>query len=165
MKTIVIYQSSTGFTAQYAKWIASALGCEAVEIKKADQKKVSSCDRVIYGGWLMGNGISGLEKLRKMGPKQLIVFAVGVTPDSPSFRDILRDQNHLGDTPLFYLEGGIRYEKLNFIRKTMLSMVKKSLEKKPDKTEQEREMADALGASFDHSDKTKIEELLSFLKI
>lgn len=32
MKTIVVYQSSTGFTKQYAEWIATELGCKAKQL-------------------------------------------------------------------------------------------------------------------------------------
>ena len=35
-KAIVLYQSKYGATRKYAEWIAEALGCSAVETKKAD---------------------------------------------------------------------------------------------------------------------------------
>ena len=35
MKSIVIYNSQTGFTKKYAEWISEATGCEAVEFKHA----------------------------------------------------------------------------------------------------------------------------------
>ena len=37
----------------------------------------------------------------------------------------------------FYFEGGYRPEKVNFIMRTMMKMLKKSIEKKPEKTEED----------------------------
>ena len=164
MKTLVVYQSATGFTEQYARWIASELTCNALEIKQVSANEIASSDRVIYGGWLMGNTISGLDKIRNMSPRRLAVFAVGVTPDSPAHRNAVRDQNHLNDLPFFYMEGGIRYEKLGLVKKIMLKAVQKALSKKPDKTEQELFMEKNLGSSFYNSDRTYIAELTAWAK-
>ena len=111
-----------------------------------------------------GNTISGLDKIRKMSPKQLAVFAVGATPDTLAHRNAVREQNHLGELPFFYMEGGIRYEKLGLIKKMMLKAVQKALSKKPDKTEQELFMEKSLGSSFDHSDRKFLSELTAWAK-
>lgn len=164
MKTVVIYQSSTGFTRQYAQWIASELGCEAVDRKKMDRKNIASYDCVVYGGWLMANTITGLDKVRKSASGQLVIFAVGVTPDTAAFRETVKELNHLEGLPFFYMEGGIRYDRLNFFKQFMLKAVKKSLAKKPDKTEQEIQMEKALGVNFDHSDRRYITELVEWVR-
>lgn len=41
MKSIVIYNSQTGFTKQYAEWISQEAGCECVSLKKASKIKLS----------------------------------------------------------------------------------------------------------------------------
>ena len=41
MKTIVIYNSQTEFTKQYAQWISEAAGCECVSMKKAGKIKLA----------------------------------------------------------------------------------------------------------------------------
>ena len=38
MKRLVVYQSGTGFTRQYAEWIADALHCDAVDLKQTTEK-------------------------------------------------------------------------------------------------------------------------------
>lgn len=164
MKTVVIYQSSTGFTKQYAQWIASDLECDAIDIKKLSGNDLKQYDYIIYGGWIMGNMIMGLKKIMNMNPKQLVVFAVGSTQDSEEIRNAIREQNQLGETPFFYVEGGFRFDKLNFMTRTILKMLKKSIAKKTDKTEQDIYMEKILGTSFDHSDVRYIASLVAYVK-
>lgn len=77
MKSIVIYKSSTGFTKQYAEWIAEEMGIKAVDINKVSTINISDYESVIFGGWIMASNISGLDKIKQLKPKKLIVFAVG----------------------------------------------------------------------------------------
>lgn len=52
MRTIVIYNSQTGFTKQYAQWIAGAAGADILELAAAKKK-----DLTTYGGdhfWELG---------------------------------------------------------------------------------------------------------------
>ncbi|MDD3369956.1 MAG: flavodoxin domain-containing protein [Lachnospiraceae bacterium] len=164
MKTIVIYQSSTGFTRQYAEWIAESLGCEAIDVKHAPEKSVGEAELVIFGGWIMGNMVSGLEKIRKWNPKNLVVFAVGATPGNIVDVESMQKENHLEGIPFFYMEGGFRFEKLNFLVKGMLKNLKKATAKKEEKTAQEQFMAEYLGTSFDHADQKNIESLVMYVK-
>ena len=64
MRQIVIYQSSTGFTKQYAKWIAERLQCEAKDIKQIKKNEISEYDRIVYGGWILA-----LQLLFCLSPK------------------------------------------------------------------------------------------------
>ena len=81
MKTIIIYESGTGFTEQYAKWISEALDCECKKLKKVSLSELKEFDRIVFGGWIFGGGIMGLEKMRSI-KKPFAVFAVGATPES-----------------------------------------------------------------------------------
>ncbi len=40
MKTIVIYNSQTGFTKRYAEWIAEAAGADCLELSAAKKKGI-----------------------------------------------------------------------------------------------------------------------------
>lgn len=164
MKRLVVYQSSTGFTAKYAAWIAQALSCEAKELKRVSAGEAADYDCIIFGGWIMGGMITGLDKIRKMNPKQLVVFAVGATSESDELQNNLKIQNHLEQTPFFYLEGGINFEKMSFFPKMMLKMMGKSVAKKENKTEQEKEMERMFAGSFDNSNKANIEPLVALVK-
>lgn len=163
MERIVVYTSSTGFTKQYAEWIAEDLQCEAAELKNVTEEKISQYDMVIFGGWIMGNAINGLQKLTEMNPKELAVFAVGATPDEIAPKDVIIESNHLEEVPFFYMVGGFRFKELNFAIRAMLKGLRKSAAKKANKTEQEAFMAEALGTTFDNSDKKYIQPLVEFV--
>ena len=82
MKRIVVYQSSTGFTAKYASWIAEELGCEIKEYKMVKVDELISYDMVIYGGWIMGNMVYGYDKIKALNLKNVVVFGVGMSVSS-----------------------------------------------------------------------------------
>lgn len=112
----------------------------------------------------MGGMISGLDKMRKMNPGNLAVFAVGASSDKEEIREQLKEQNHLEETPFYYLEGGFDFEKMSFFPKMMLKMMRKSIAKKEEKTQQDIEMEQLLSGSFDNSDKRKIEPFIKLLQ-
>ena len=115
MKTIVIYNSKTGFTKQYANWIAEALSCPCEPLKSVSAAELQGFDKIIFGGWIMGNMIMGLDKLRGMAVPAA-VFAVGSTPPYEEVIAQINEQNKMGGTPLFYMEGGFRFEELGFFQ-------------------------------------------------
>ena len=163
MKTIVIYESGTGFTEQYAKWISEALDCECKKLKQVSRSELSEFDRIVFGGWIFGGGIMGLEKIRSI-KKQFAVFAVGATRESKEIVTAVKTQNKLDDIPLFYMTGGFRFEKLNFLYRAMLKALKKIVAKKENRTSQEDFMAQYLGTSFDNSDKNQIMPLVEYCR-
>ena len=160
MKILVLYTSSTGFTQKYAQWIGEALKAEVKEAKKINQTEIERYDCIIYGGWIMGNMIMGLDKIVKMNPKKLYVFAVGSSKEDENVIKTIKEQNKLGDTPTYYFEGGFKFNELGFFKKMVLKMVKKSLEKKENKTPQDLYMQKMLGTSFDHSNPEYIKKLV-----
>lgn len=163
MKTIVIYNSKTGFTKQYAKWISEALSCPCKPLKSVSAAELDDFDKIIFGGWVMGNMIMGLDKLRKMATPA-IVFAVGATPAFEEVIAQINEQNKMDGTPLFYLEGGFRYEELGFAQKMLLKTLKKSIAKKENRNCQEDFMAQVLTTSFDHTDCKQILPLVEKCK-
>ena len=161
MNTIIVYSSQTGFTKQYAQWMSETLECQYKPLREVSDAMLKKYDCIIYGGWIMGNRIMGLDKFRlKQVPSA--VFAVGSTPAYDEVVCLVKEQNHIDDTPFFYLEGGSLMEKLNFIQKSMLKMLRKSLTKKESCTRQEKFMADMLGTSFNHSSKKQIDNLIQW---
>ncbi len=159
MNAIVLYQSKTGFTERYATWLAEALGCPCKPLKRAMKDGLKQYKTVIFGGWVMGGMIMGLNKLQQSGIKPAAVFAVGSTPPYEEVQQTVREQNKLGETPFYYFEGGFSFEKLGFFKRMLLKALKKSISKKETKNRQEEFMAQALGTSFDHSDKAQIKPL------
>lgn len=61
MKTIVIYNSQTGFTKRYAQWIAEETGADCYELSEAKKKNMDEYEAIIYGGWACAGSISKLS--------------------------------------------------------------------------------------------------------
>lgn len=163
MKTIVLYTSKTGFTAQYARWIAEALACPCEPLAAVSPKALSGYDRVIFGGWVFGNGIVGLEKLRAAAIPAA-VFAVGATPAYEEVISAIQAQNSLGDIPLFYMQGGFRPEKLGLAKRLLLRVLKKAVAKESPRTRQGDFMAESLGTAIDRASRAQIKPLTEYFK-
>lgn len=136
MNAIVIYQSKTGFTRQYAQWIAAALGCQALAWKEAQSADLAAYDTLIYGGWFHAGSIMGLKRfLQKAEPlgKKLAVFATGASPaENPDNEAAMRKnftEEQYGRIGHFYFPGGLNYEKMGAVNRAMMAafraMVKK----------------------------------------
>ena len=125
MKILVTYKSKTGFTKKYAKWITEELNCETKDIKNVSSKDVTKYDLVIHGGWIFGGIISGYNKIKSFAPKQLIVFGVGFTPKAKVDLKKMAEDNKLGDTPLYYFEGGTNPPRMGFVGRKVVEMVTK----------------------------------------
>ncbi|MGN1145300.1 MAG: flavodoxin domain-containing protein [Acetatifactor sp.] len=161
MKRIVVYQSATGFTAKYAGWIATELHCEAKKLKQTNLSDLSAYDMVIYGGWICANMISGYNKIKALNLSNVVVFGVGMSPCSTEVAARLVEQNGLDAQRFFYFEGGYKPEKVGFVKKLMMNMIKKSLEKKEEKSEEDLYMLETFKGA-DHTNKEAIKELLNY---
>ena len=137
MKRIVVYESGTGFTAQYAAWIAEELQCESVALKNTKTLNPADYDQVIFGGWMCAGKVMGYDKFKALNAKNVVLFAVGMAPSVPDVANKIIKENGFDAERFFYFEGGYRPEKVNFIMRTMMKMLKKSIEKKPEKTEED----------------------------
>ena len=153
MKRIVVFKSSTGFTAKYAGWIAEELGCEAVELKKVNLSELQNYDEVIYGGWIMANMVSGYNKISQLNLKKVIVFGVGMSVAGDEVVTTIAGQNNIPKENFFYFEGGYNPKKVSFLKKMMMNMIKKSIENKEEKTKEDIHMLE----TFKGADNTKRE--------
>lgn len=146
MKILVTYKSGTGFTKQYAEWIGEALSCEVCDLKDVNGVKVTEYDLIIHGGWIMGGMISGLTEIQNMNPKRQVTFGVGFTEDK-EYENTLKEANHLGNIPFYYMAGGFHPKKMGFFKRKMVEMVTKQ---KVTET--------------DHTDKKYMEPLLKYVR-
>lgn len=172
MKTIVIYNSQTGFTKRYAEWIAEATGADCLELSIAKKKDLTAYEAIIYGGWACAGSISKIGwfkgNIDKWADKKLIVFCVGGGPiDNPEIETALKqifNESEQKRVNTFYCPGGFNYEKMSVPSKLMMKMFVKTLKAKKDKTEEEQAMIKMITSSYDISDKKYIEPILQCLK-
>ena len=161
MKRIVVYQSGTGFTAKYAGWIAEDLGCEAKEFKTLKPGELAGYDMVIYGGWIMGGMVAGYDKVKKLELKNIVVFGVGMTVPSEEVATKIAEQNQIPQERFFYFEGGYNPQKLGFVQKAMMNIIKKSLLKKADKTAEDLHTLETFKGA-DNTDRYAIKGLVEY---
>lgn len=159
MKRIVVYKSSTGFTAKYANWTAEELGCKAIELGKVKKNELANYDEVIYGGWIMANMVCGYNKIKELNLKKVIVFGVGMTVPSEEVVDKFAEQNKISKENFFYFEGGYNPKKVGFFKKMMMNMIKKSIEKKEEKTAEDLHMLETFKGA-DNTNKEAIKPLI-----
>ncbi len=171
MKTVVIYNSQTGFTKRYAEWIADAAGAECFELAEAKKKSMDEYDAILFGGWACAGGIRGLRwfksNMDKWSDKKLIVFCVGGSPiENPEIENALRqnfNENEWRKVNAFYCPGGFHYEKMSSSSKLMMKLFLTALKAKKDKKEEDEIMIKMISSSYDISDRKYIEPILECL--
>ncbi len=173
MKTLIIYSSQTGFTRKYAKWIAEAMGGNAMSLddaKALTDKEFAIFDAIVYGGWAMAGKIVKskwfLENAKEWKEKRLAIFCVGASPmGSPDIDAAM--EKALSDEErkfikLFYCPGGVDYSKMNtpssLVLKTLAAVLKKS------KDTSKQKQGEVLSNSYDISNKKYIEPIVEYLK-
>lgn len=164
MKAIVIYESKTGFTQQYAQWIAQALSCETRPLKGITAEALAGYDTVIFGGWIFAKRIQGWDKMKALLPKPAAIYAVGAAPLLEGGLEAIRTENALGDLPLYYMQGGLRYDKLGFVMGGMLKLMARSLRNKKDSTEVERMSGEYMSKSYDCSSQEAVKPLVEAVR-
>lgn len=181
MKTLVIYNSQTGFTEKYAKWLAEKLEAKCLSVKEAKNEKLADYDRVIFGSWFCAESISKLNWfLPKIGDflkdvnKKIAIFGCGASPiENPDLKAFFQKTSNtieekfsqkFDNLGIFYCPGGLNYEKMNTASKIAMKMFVKMLDSKKNKTEKDEIMVKRLSSSYDISDKRHIEAILEFVK-
>ena len=170
MKALVIYTSQTGFTKRYAGWLAEELGGEAVDlndVKNASEERFSEYDTIVYGGWANAGKIVRAEWFLKKAPswkdKKLAVFCVGAAKaGDQNMRNALNkalDTEQKKYIGIFYLPGGMNYEKLKAGSRLLMKAYAAMLKKKPET----QEYGEMISKSFDMSDRKYLEPVLKYL--
>lgn len=173
MKSIVIYNSQTGFTKRYAEWISEGAGCECVEFKNAVKMDLSQYEAIVFGGWCMAGNVVKLDWFKKQIPslsasgKKLIVFAVGASPaaseDVPVAMERLLSTEEHAKVKVFYCQGGIDYDKMKAPSRFAMKFLAKTLKNKKDATQKEKDMSEMISKSYDISDKKYAEPIIAEL--
>ena len=135
MKTLIIYQSSSGSTKKYAEEIANSVKADVLPRKKFKKKMIAEYDTIVFGGWVMGGKIKGADEFLvhwdDMKDKNVIVFSVGMSISTKEARQELISANLLDLYHLrFYmLRGDFDYQNLKFPYKFLFSNSLRLIEK------------------------------------
>lgn len=172
MKTIVIYNSQTGFTKRYAEWISEAAGADCLELSAAKKEDLTSYQAIIFGSWACAGGISKISwfkrNIDKWADKKLIAFCVGGSPiENPEVETALNrnfSPSEQKKVKAFYCPGGFNYEKMSAPSRLMMKVFIKTLKAKKEKTADDQEMIKMISSSYDISDKKYIEPILQYLR-
>ena len=136
---LVVYKSRYGATERYAKWIAEALGCEALPLKQVTTAGLLKYRMLIFGGGLyMGriNGVAALtRRFQELKDKTLFVFTAGLTePEDDGYYTFLYTRNFTEkmrkQIHFFALPGAVDGQKLGRFHRWMMGMVMKERARK-----------------------------------
>ena len=83
MQSIVLYVSQVGSTKKYAEDIAKTISAEVMPLKKFKWKNLSNYNLIIFGGWVMGGKIKGLDDFLShyddMSDKNVMIVSSGMS--------------------------------------------------------------------------------------
>lgn len=172
-KIIIVYKSVTGFTKEYAEMIAQEMDCLLIDLKNVTTQMMSEVDIVVFGSRMHAGMVDGLKKAKQLFAQskasQFIVFATGAMPneEKETIDEMWKNNfssEELQNIPHFYMQSGLRYEKMPFFDKMMMKVFCRMMKKKKNKSEKEQQLADIIGTSYDISSKSYIMPLVAFLK-
>lgn len=169
MRTLIIYNSSTGFTKRYAYWLQEEIEADVVSIN--DEFELDVYDQIVFVGWAHGGTIKGLswfkKKIEGIKDKTLVVFCVGASPiGNEDIADALENNlpsDTYGHIHRFYCPGGINYSKMPLTSKMMMRGLVGFFRLKRNKTQKEIEMAEMISKSYDISDKKYLDPIIEVL--
>ena len=172
-KILVTYKSVTGFTKEYAEMIAEELDGKLMDFTGMSKETMSEFDTVIFGGRFHAGLVDGLKKAKELfatsKATKFIVFATGATPNAA--KDMIDEAwnnnltpAELESIPHFYMQSGLRYEKMPFGDRLMMKAYAAMMKHKKDKDEYEKEFEKVISSSYDFSSRAYIEPLISYIR-
>lgn len=161
-KTLIVYQSKTGFTERYAQMIARETGALLLPLAKAKPAALTGCGTVLFGSRAHAGRLDGWAKGKRLlaaaraGGARCAVFATGATPAAEQatveqFWAQSLTAEERAALPHFYLQSGLCYEKMSLIDWLMMRALAAMLRGKKDKTPEEAAMQRMISGSFDSS--------------
>lgn len=164
---LVLYNSKTGFSKQYAQWIAEDLDCDLQNFRDFNKASLENYKLVIYGAGLFAGQIRGIGKVKRLmkdfPKKTWLVFATGATPDKEAYQELIFKSNFRDGEPrpsrFFYLLAGINYEKMSLFDRLLMKIVALVDARKRGKPIRSKQ------SSIDLTNKTKIDELVRYVRL
>ncbi|MCI8551293.1 MAG: flavodoxin [Lachnospiraceae bacterium] len=170
MKPVILYHSQTGFTRQYAEWMAGELSCPCFSFEERKRIDFSRYDTIIFGSWCHAGKLKKYKWFQEMLPawrgKRKAVFAVGASPaGAQQIEQFLKTLTVPGEEmAAFYLPGGLRYERMGAASRIMMKAFSAMVNGKKQKTLEEEQMAQMVSRSYDISDRNLIRPVLKYVR-
>lgn len=155
----IVYKSSTGHTKQYAEMLGDSLKIPAYDLKEA-RLKLKKNDEIVFLGWVCATKIQGLSKIKNYNVK--CIGAVGAYPPEKNYIESLKQSNKV-NVELFYLRGGLDFDKLTGLKKKLLHFVGNMMEK--ENKEENQEMVKLFKESSNYVSVENLEAIIKYIKI
>ena len=169
MRTLILYTSKTGNTKKYAEDIAQAVNGDVLPLKKYKWKDVGDYDSIVFGGWVMGGKIQGIDDFLshydEISDKNILVFSSGMGFVTSESRDRLISGNVLDIYHIRYyqLRGSFDYSKLHFPYNFMINTSLRALRKDPDSAQDLSMVENLKETPLEFYDQQGIDRIISVL--
>lgn len=177
-KTVVIYESKYGFTRQYAQWIGEDLACPVFSRKEFSPRTFSEYETIVFGGGLYAGGVGGIRLLtdnwQQLSSRKVILFTCGLAdPKDPANVRHIRESLEKILSPemyrnihFFHLQGGIDYDRLSLVHRSMMAILRRMLQKKdPEElTAEDQQLLDTYGQKLNFTDRQNIARLVQYVQ-
>lgn len=169
MRTLILYTSKTGSTKKYAEDIAHAVNGDVFPLKKYKWKDVGDYDSIVFGGWVMGGKIQGIDDFLshydEISDKNILVFSSGMGFVTSESRDRLISGNVLDIYHIRYyqLRGSFDYSKLHFPYNFMINTSLRALRKDPDSAQDLSMVENLKETPLEFYDQQGIDRIISVL--
>ncbi|NLZ56220.1 MAG: hypothetical protein GX900_06110 [Clostridiaceae bacterium] len=177
MKSLVLYRSQYGSTEQYAHWIGEELAAETDSFDNLKKYDFDDYDLIVVGEGVYAGQMKAAKRLAPLveqyPDKRFIFFIVGIADmeDQENREKLYADlAKAMGPAvervKVFFLRGVLDYAKMGLKHKTMMWLLVKYLQRKPE--EELPKDADQLIATYggrvSFMDKNSIEPLVRYAK-
>jgi len=149
--------------------IAKQLGCECKDLNEMKKKDLLTYDKVVFGAGVYINKLNKIQKvLTLFKNKPITIFSCGGSINNLAYENEVMHKNlteeQLKFHKYFYLPGGLDMNQITGIMKFFMNILKKMLEKKENKTEEDLGFLSAFTNPSDYVDEVHILPLIDFIK-
>lgn len=159
----IVYTSNTGFTARYAKLLGEKTGLPVYEAE-VGEKALPKGTAIVYFGWIMASSVKGYKKAAARYDIR-VLCAVGLCDTGALMTEVRKATGLPAETPLFTLQGGMDYSRLRGINRFMISILRKGMAAKKDRTEDEERMYILVRDGGDFLREENLNGVLEWLRI
>lgn len=157
----IVYTSNTGYTAAYAKLLASKTGLPLYTLDEA-RKALPQGTPILYMGWLMAGSVKDCRKAAKVFSIQA-VCGVGLG-DTGSQEDAARKACGLpAEVPVFTLQGGMDHQRLRGPYRFAIRMLTKAMSARKNRTPDEDRMLALLIKGGNYVSEAHLSRVLAWL--